>query len=291
MGGMGGFGGIPCPFFGGGGGPQHNVKQARGPNKLHEIGVSMSDLYYGKTLPINIKREVLCATCNGSGGKKHETCGSCSGRGVRMRAQQMGPIMSMSQEPCDVCQQTGRKILEKCGECVGRRVTETTSTLNVMIEPGMNEGDRIVFAGQCSESPMFEAPGDVILVIRAATTDPVEWSRAGADLTTEIRLTWAEAMLGWERRFESHPSGHPLHLVWNGGPIRDGEVLRVPTWGMPVRGSKSGEKGDVRILCRIIGEQKEWTEEQMRALRSVWPEWREPVATESSVRPTRPAHP
>jgi DnaJ family protein A protein 2 len=301
MGSMGGPGGIPIPIFMGGAGGIP-AKAARGPNKIHEIGVSLRELYAGKTVKLKMKRDVICSTCNGKGGENTEACGTCRGSGMRVRRQQMGPMTAMTQGPCDECQATGQKVLRKCDDCTGRRVVERESILDVEIKPGMQEGDRLVFPGQCSESPMFEAPGDVILVIRAAAGDKEgeQWTRRGSDLALEVELSLPEALLGWERTFASHPSGRPLHLIWQGDALRDGEVLRVPGWGMPLTGNPltgnpltgnpltgnpltDGGHGDLRVVCRITGGQVAWSEEQRKALCTVWPEWNQPVATESSV--------
>lgn len=280
--GMGGPGGFPIPVFMGGGPGGVPPKAARGPNKIHEIGVTLRELYTGKTVKLKMKREVICNMCNGKGGENTEACGTCRGSGMRVRRQQMGHMTAMTQGPCDECQATGQKVLRKCDDCGGRRVVERESILDVGIKPGMQEGDRLVFPGQCSESPMFEAPGDVILVIRAAAGDKEgeQWTRRGPDLALEVELSLPEALLGWERTFASHPSGRPLHLIWQGDALREGDVLRIPGWGMPT--TDSGH-GDLRIICRITGGQAAWTEEQRKALCTVWPEWRQPVATESSV--------
>jgi DnaJ-class molecular chaperone len=206
-----------------------------------------------------------------------------------MQRQQMGPMVMMAQEECGECRGTGQRVLERCDECVGRRVVERETTLDVRIEPGMQEGDRIVFPGACSESPNFNAPGDVVLVIRAAAHETACWTRHGADLTMELPVSLAESLFGWVRQLEGHPSGAPLHLVWTGGVVRDGELLRVPGWGMPVRGGDgSRKKGDLRLICRVATvDQTDWSEEQRRALESVWPEWRAPVVAEGSQRPVR----
>lgn len=289
----GGFGtpdGIPFPMFGmGGGGPGGGLRKApRGPNKIHEIGVSLADLWAGKTFTLNMKRDVLCGDCSGRGGTRMEACGGCAGRGFRMRRQQMGPMVVASQEPCGECRGEGQKAADRCGGCEGRRVVGRDSVLDVRIEPGMQEGDRIVFPGQCSESPEFEAPGDVVLVLRSASGDVAadKWVRRGADLMCEIRLGVAESLLGWERALEAHPSGRPLEIVWTEGALRDGEVLRVPGWGMPIRGS-SGGFGDLRIVCRVERMEGSWSEEQRRALQTVWPEWRAPTPKDGACVPQR----
>lgn len=273
------------PFFGspfGGASNMGPTKQPRGPDKVHEIGVSLADLYKGKRFELTMKRDVLCASCDGKGGNRVENCDSCGGKGIRIRAQQMGPMMAMTQEACSPCGQTGKKVLDTCSVCAGKRVTEKGSTLEVVIEPGMQEGDRLTFAAQCSESPMFERPGDVILVIRSTAGDEI-WSRRGADLTVQVRMTLAEAMLGWERTIEGHPSTRPLHLVWQGGILREGEVLRIGGWGMP----GPTKLGDMRLVCSIEPHQGTLLEDQRSALRNVWPDWKEPIATASSVCPSR----
>lgn len=300
-GGGGGFPGFPgMPFFGQGGGrPGNSGKQPRGPNKIHEIGVTLADLYKGKTFKLNMKRDILCSSCDGKGGYSVETCSNCSGKGFRMRGQQMGPMIAMTQEPCGTCAQTGEKVTDTCDSCKGKRIQESESVLDVVIESGMSEGDRLTFPGQCSESPLFEAPGDVILVLRAAASsaesagsigveDPELWIRKGADLTREIHLTLAESLLGWERHLDLHPSGRPLHVVWKGGVVREGEVLRIQGWGMPLRSGNGVGLGDLRLVCHVsVDNQCAWSEEQLRVLKSVWPDWKEPVATEESVVPGR----
>jgi DnaJ family protein A protein 2 len=285
FGSMFGGGGMPffTPDFGGGGG--RIQKQPRGPNTVHDIGLTLSELWHGKTFTLNMNRDVLCSDCKGRGGSHVRTCSDCGGRGVRVRKQQMGPMMMMSQEPCGTCKQTGEQVGEKCVTCEGRCVVKRVAALDVCVKPGMQEGDRLVFPGQCSESPAYEGPGDVILVVRPAVGDDAAtmWARRGSELMVEIHLTLAESLLGWERTLENHPSGRPLHIVWNGGVVREAEVLRVPGWGMPAT-SGSSSVGDLRIVCRISGVQGAWSEEQLRALKSVWPEWQEPVMRTESIR-------
>jgi DnaJ-class molecular chaperone len=195
----------------------------------------------------------------------------------------MGPMMAMTQEPCSTCSQTGKKVIDTCGSCAGKRVAEQETTLDVVIKPGMQEGDRLTFAAKCSESPHFERPGDVILVIRSTTGDET-WTRKGADLTTTVRLSLAEALLGWERTLANHPSGKPLHIVWKEGALREGEVLRITGWGMPFTHTKFG---DLRIVCTIEAHQGAWSEEQRCALKNVWPDWKEPMVATGSVVPLR----
>jgi DnaJ family protein A protein 2 len=254
--------------FGSGFGPSAGrVKPARGPNKLHEIGLTLAEMYSGKRFTLNMKRDVLCAGCGGSGGSEIKKCEACRGQGVRMRMQQMGPIMAMSQEACDTCQQTGERVVTACSSCGGKRVREDEHRLEVVVEPGMKEGDRLVFPGQCSESPHFEAPGDVMLVIRASSTEvSSEFKRWADDLVVDVQLTLAESLLGFTRVFDTHPSGEPVTYE-NKKVVIEGDILKVEGAGMPVRGF-SDKKGDLQIVCHIRREQGTWSDEQRRALAS-----------------------
>jgi DnaJ family protein A protein 2 len=275
MPGMPGFPGFPGMPGMPGGRPE---KQPVGPSKMHEVAISLRDLFQGKRIELRMKRERLCGGCKGTGGSRMERCGACGGNGIRMRHIQMGPMVTIAHEPCGDCQQTGSRILEKCGACGGRRVSETEHKLDVQIVPGMCEGDRIVFPGQCSESPQFEKPGDVVLVIKEANHGI--WKRKDADLSTEIHISVAESLLGWERTLAGHPSGENTHVIWRRRPLRDGEEVVVPGWGMPTR---TGGRGDMKITCRIDPQQGTWTDEQRRALESVWSEWKEPISNEASI--------
>jgi DnaJ family protein A protein 2 len=293
-GGFGVPGGFPIPMmFGGGGGMGGGLRRAQGPNKVHEIGVTLADLWAGKAFTLNMKREVLCGGCEGRGGTEFRACGGCAGRGSRIVRQQMGPMLIASQEPCGDCHGEGQIVDVSCLECGGRRVVEATKALEVQIEPGMSEGDRIVFPEACSESPEFERPGDVVLVLRAAAgASDVgaagAWIRRGTALVKEVTLDVAESLLGWERLLEGHPSSVAVPVVWEGGVVRDGEVLRVPGWGMPERSGGKGvenamplrgegaTKGDLLLVCRVAAPEGPLSDEQQRALQSVWPEWRKP---------------
>ena len=150
---------------------------------------------------------------------------------------------------------------------------------------------------------MFEKPGDVVLVLRGSPVDNGSgWERRGSSLVTEVSLTIAESLMGWERSLGGHPSGSSVPVVWGGGVIRDREVLRVPGWGMPIRKSgntvasegvgadtsgSSVEFGDMLLVCRIEEQKGAWSEEQLRALQSVWPSWQAPSGKDGAHRAER----
>ena len=61
-------------FFGGGGGRggrggRHGEKM-RGRDTVHQMKVSLEDLYNGTTRQLAVQKNVICETCNGIGGKE-----------------------------------------------------------------------------------------------------------------------------------------------------------------------------------------------------------------------------
>ena len=74
-------------FFGGGGGfPGGGPHGGRSSNKskpiVHKLGVTLEELYNGKTRKLAVTREICCEKCNGKGGSKVEKCQSCRGSGT-----------------------------------------------------------------------------------------------------------------------------------------------------------------------------------------------------------------
>lgn len=241
-------------------GMQGNQKAPRGPNKLHDIGLTLQDLYNGKTFTLHFKRDVLCKPCDGKGGDR-SPCNACGGRGIRLMQQQMGPFVTMTQSPCGSCQQTGSIVTTPCTTCKGKRLVDEEVALEAQVKPGMKEGDRIVFAGKCSESPQFAEPGDVILVIRESGSS--SFRRESDTLTCDIEISLAESLLGFTRNLEGHPSGSTV-TVTSDAVRRHGDTIVVEGKGMPIT---SGGFGSLILKCNVTP--CILTEEQKALLRPV----------------------
>ena len=125
-------------FFGAGGGGQFNG--ARGPAKskpiVHKLGVTLEELYKGRTRKLAINREISCVHCDGKGGSKVETCGTCKGRGLKVTSKQIGPgMIQQMQSPCEACGAQGEIVSEahKCKSCKGKKTTKDKKIIEVNI--------------------------------------------------------------------------------------------------------------------------------------------------------------
>ena len=69
----------------------------------------------------------------------------------QVRLQQLGPgIMQQVQSVCRECQGQGERIDPKlrCKGCAGKKVTRKRKILEVSIDKGMDDGQKITFAGE-----------------------------------------------------------------------------------------------------------------------------------------------
>ncbi|XP_005362425.1 dnaJ homolog subfamily A member 1 [Microtus ochrogaster] len=153
-------------FFGGGGRMQ---RERRGKNVVHQLSVTLEDLYNGATRKLALQKNVICDKCEGRGGKKGavECCPNCRGTGMQIRIHQIGPgMVQQIQSVCMECQGHGERISPKdrCKSCNGRKIVREKKILEVHIDKGMKDGQKITFHGEGDQEPGLE-PGDIIIVL------------------------------------------------------------------------------------------------------------------------------
>ncbi len=268
MGGFPGFGGFPFDLggmFGGmfsggfpGGGPSGpRPRQRRGekaPPKVEHIPVSLRQLYGGYTISFSFNRQKFCVDCKGTGAKTKETCGVCNGKGVQDRVMQMGPgMMVHTTGPCSKCSGSGEQIKENCSPCASSGRVQEKKDINARIEPGMSEGDSIIFEGACSDTPDFDKAGDIHILLKNAD-DTHGWVRKGNDLENTISITYREALVGSTIKVEGHPRADELFIDVPAAVIT-GDVLTIKGEGMPIK--NSGTRGDMKLTIKVCPTQAE----------------------------------
>ncbi|KAF2203252.1 hypothetical protein GQ43DRAFT_438957 [Delitschia confertaspora ATCC 74209] len=278
FGGMGGMGGMPGFGMGGmPGGPGGRKVPRKGKNEEHEYEVTLEELYKGKTTKFKNSKNVVCQTCNGSGGKpnaKPHECSVCHGRGAQTRLRPVGPgLVTQETIVCSTCEGTGSLFREKerCKKCKGKKVVESKNVLELYIPRGARQGERIVIPGEADQLPDQE-PGDIIFELSEAPHDVFE--RAGADLKAELKITLAEALTGFNRVVLTHLDGRGIQLNVQqpqGKVLRPGQVLKVPGEGMPMK--KSDHKGDLYLVVDIEFPEDGWIkdEETIKRIRDALP--------------------
>ncbi|CBH12261.1 heat shock protein DNAJ, putative [Trypanosoma brucei gambiense DAL972] len=235
-------------FSGGGGrGRRRQPKDA-----VHGLPVTLKDLYNGRSIEIPHTRTTPCVGCDGRGAKsrKNVTCTACRGAGRRMLARQMGMMIQQVTVPCDACGGEGRRMDPRdiCPVCDGRRVNQVESSLTVVVKPGMEHREQIVFHGEGSYQPAADAAGDIVIVLEQMKDDRFE--REGDDLLYTHTISLAESLCGFQLVL-THLDGRQLVVRRERGEItRPGERKVVLGEGMPIRGRK-GKFGDLVIKFAV----------------------------------------
>ncbi|GFS31131.1 DNAJ homologue 3 [Actinidia rufa] len=208
--GMGGGGGGHDPFdifqsfFGGnpfgGGGSSRGRRQRRGEDVMHPLKVSLEDLYNGTSKKLSLSRNVICSKCKGKGSKSGASmkCAGCQGSGMKVSIRHLGPSMiQQMQHPCNECKGTGESINDKdrCPQCKGDKVVGEKKVLEVIVEKGMQNGQRITFPGEADEAP-DTVTGDIVFVLQQK--EHLKFKRKGDDLFVEHTLTLTEALCGFQ---------------------------------------------------------------------------------------------
>ncbi|OQS04698.1 hypothetical protein THRCLA_03085 [Thraustotheca clavata] len=255
-------------MFGGG------MRQPRGPPRgedlTHPLKVSLEDLYNGKTVKLAVNRDVICSGCSGKGGADgaEKTCDTCNGRGMRIQHRQIAPgMVQQVQSVCPDCRGQGKTIREsdRCKACKGNKVTKERKVLEVHIEKGMRNNQRITFKGEADQAPGTIA-GDIVFVVQEK--EHALFQRKGANLIMEKKISLVEALCGFETIIE-HLDGRHLHVKTKPGEvIKPNQFKAIHGEGMPQHGNPF-VKGQLVILFKVDFP-TQLTAEQARVLATVF---------------------
>eukprot|EP00850_Spirogloea_muscicola_P011672 SM000073S21448 [mRNA] locus=s73:377351:379815:- [translate_table: standard] len=247
--GMGGGGGMHNPFdifesffgsgggghpFGGGGGSGRR-RQRRGEDVVHALKVTLEDLYNGTSKKLSLSRNVICSKCKGKGSKTGASgrCAGCQGSGMKVSIRQLGPSMiQQMQHVCPECKGSGETISEKdkCTACKGSKVVQEKKLLEVHVEKGMLNGQKITFPNEADEAP-DTVTGDIVFVLQQKE-HPI-FKRKADDLFVEHTLSLTEALCGFHFPL-THLDNRQLLIKTNPGEIiKPGQFKAINDEGMP----------------------------------------------------------
>ncbi|CAK1549797.1 unnamed protein product [Leptosia nina] len=257
-------------IFGMGGGRSRG--RARGEDTIHTLKVSLEDMYVGKTAKLQLSKNVICGDCKGIGGKSGAvvSCRDCHGQGLKVSFQQIAPNMTRQfQTRCPTCQGQGETIndKDKCPKCKGKKVLNETKILEVHVEKGMREDQKIFFRGEGDQAPDME-PGDVIIVLQEKPHDVFQ--RTGDDLYMKCQISVTEALCGFTSVVE-HLDGRDLLVRHTGGVIKPGDIKGIKGEGMPQH-KNPFEKGNLYMKFEVnFPENNFATEEQLKQIEALLP--------------------
>ncbi|ONI01567.1 hypothetical protein PRUPE_6G146900 [Prunus persica] len=262
------FGGSP---FGAGGGSSRGRRQRRGEDVVHSLKVSLEDIYLGTSKKLSLSRNVLCSKCNGKGSKSGASlkCAGCQGTGMKVTIRHLGPSMiQQMQHACNECKGTGETISDKdrCTQCKGEKVVQEKKVLEVIVEKGMQSGQKISFPGEADEAPET-VTGDIVFIIHQK--EHPKFKRKGEDLFVEHSLSLTEALCGFQFVL-THLDGRQLLIKSNPGEVVKPDSFKaINDEGMPLY-QRPFMKGKLYIHFNVDFPES-LNPEQVKALEAILP--------------------
>lgn len=259
MGGGGGFSSNPMDIFDmffGGGDPFGRGRQ-RGPrrtkNLMHQLSVSLEDMYNGTVRKLALQKNVICDACDGLGGKAGavQKCPTCRGTGMQVRIQQLGPgMMQQIQSMCQECHGEGERVDPKlrCKKCNGRKVNRERKILEVQVDKGMEDGQKITFSSEGDQEPGLE-PGDIIIVLDEKPHE--RFKRSGLDLIVKMDINLTEALTGMKKTIKTLDDRTLVIQTVRGEVIKTGDLKQIQGEGMP-QYRNPFEKGRMILQFNVV---------------------------------------
>lgn len=174
------------------------------------------------------------------------------------------------QSVCTDCSGEGEVIAEgdRCKSCKGKKVTSETKIIEVHIDKGMQDGERLTFRGEGDQKPGIEA-GDVIIVLGMKPHEKFE--RRGSDLFMKHEISLTESLCGFTMVLNHLDKRQLIIKSAPGEVIIPGNLKGIPNEGMPMHRNPF-EKGFLYIKFDVKFPEKQFASpEQLTALEALLP--------------------
>jgi len=199
---------------------------------------------------LKVGRHVVCADCSGRGGASVQECRECQGRGVVLKVFQIAPgMLQQTQSPCSICKGAGEIIptKDRCKTCQGAKKKKEESILEVHVDKGMHDGQKITFTGQGDQEVGMPA-GDIVIIL-----DEVEhgtFVRKGHNLIMNFELQLVEALCGFSRQIRTLDDRLLHFTVLPGEVMKHADLRVIHGEGMPMH-KNPDEKGDLIVQFSV----------------------------------------
>ena len=241
----GGFDSIFESIFGRGGG--FGARQQRGSDLLYETSITLEDVLSGKKMEIDIKKNIECNLCNGSGckpGTSQKTCNSCNGQGQVRKTRSMGFASFVTVEPCSSCRGKGSIIETPCVECKGTGKKKGNKKIEFDIPPGVDNGDYTI-PNEGDEIP-DGINGDLIVRIRILAHQ--KFKRDGGDIFYDQNISMIDAALGLEVTVPILNGAEKIKIDSGSQP---NTIIKLKGKGLPRMNSRGRGDQYVRVVVNI----------------------------------------
>ena len=231
-------------FFGGGTGSRH---RSRGSDLKVTLKLILEEIAEGVTKTIKVNRMDSCDSCNGTGGEKGSMptrCTSCDGSGqVRQISRSLfGQFVNVG--ACSNCGGSGEVVSKPCRSCGGDGRRKKSAQIKVNVPAGVAAGNYMTLRGEGNAGPRGSDRGD--LVVFFDEKEHKYFTRHGADIITEVEISFSQAALGEKIEVPTLTGSATLTIP---AGIQSGQVLRMRSKGLGEL--RDGRKGDQLVKIQV----------------------------------------
>ena len=259
-----GFEDIFSSFFGGGGGGRRRDPNAprKGNDLQYSMTIEFEEAVFGKEKEIEVSKDEICDTCDGSGAKPGTSptkCTQCQGHGQVNITQDTPFGRVQTKLTCPVCEGTGKEIKDKCTTCSGRGRVTKRKKIKITIPAGVDDGQQLRVSGQGEPGVNGGPAGDLYVVFRVKPD--ARFERDGDDIYYTLPLTFAQAALGDEVEIPTVQGKVKLKI-----PAGTQSSTKFRLKGKGVKNVHGYGVGDQHVIVKVITPKK-LTEKQKQLLR------------------------
>jgi DnaJ homolog subfamily A member 2 len=232
-----------------------------------ECELTLEQIYSGKTITNDAKRNIYCESCDGTGSqdKKKKKCSECNGQGRVVKMRKIGPgFMQQQILPCEKCEATGECVdkLNKCKKCNGSGHTKERFSYTFVIPPGFDE-DKIIIEDEGNEYEQY-VRGDIIVVIKVSDHDVFERNvNPMIHISMKVELSLVDILCGFTKKFKFLDSKE--YSIQSDETTMLNKMKIIKGKGMPYG---DGEYGDLVVRFMLKKEKiPKLTKEQKTAIR------------------------
>ena len=258
--------------FGGFGRTSRRTRNAprRGADLQYRLELNFEEAVFGVEKDIEITRDEVCATCQGSGaepGTSPVRCATCNGNGEVRQVRQtiLGSMVQVS--TCPTCNGGGETIASPCHTCQGRGLERRTRKKVVNIPAGVDNGTQIRLAGEGQPGVNGGPNGSLYIAVQVKAHK--FFRRRDNDVMLDLDINIAQATLGAEVEIPTVDGQAQLKIPSGTQP---GKVLRMRGKGVPhLRGNGRGDQlviVNVEVPTRLTNDQRRLFEQLAKSLGS-----------------------
>ncbi|KAL6517920.1 hypothetical protein OROMI_033621 [Orobanche minor] len=257
----------------------------------YDLYLSFEESISGGKHDLKVPCLETCDSCDGTGAKSRnclKTCAECGGSGREVKTQKT-PFGVISQiallalrslkaylinrkwfyllhlgspqvTSCSKCGGDGKINTDRCRRCNGSGQVRAKRNIEVVIPPGIDDGNTMQLRGEGNVDRMRGMAGDLLLFVHIEEKKGIR--REGMNLYSKVVVDYTEAILGAVKQVNTAEGMKDLRIPPGTQP---GDKLGLPYMGMP-NINKPSSRGDhyftvdVQIPKRISGAERSLVE-------------------------------